>query len=652
MPPQKPLGIAEYSPLAIAEYTPDDIANKPKSQPEQDGFWSSLLSATGLNHPIDTAVQTAKLLTNPGYAGQVGAQMGLQSLDAARRARAAYRRGDTQDAIREATGAIPFVGPAIQKGQDQVAAGNYGGAAGTTLGIVGPMALGLAPEGSLSKVAGVATAPARKVGEVIQRTAAGAQEGGLGGAIAKAVNAVAPAAPRAMLTQALKPSSRAVQFGESLDLAIDSLLQAEQRMGTPIKDLASFRDAVRFAKQDIQHQLNVKREAAGQQRLMVDLTPAADAVEGSIPAHIKFENPELAQRMVAEANVYRKAVPLDQAEDILHGLNAEVDNYYRGFPSNRYKTLQTNSDIAQIEAKAQQVREAIRQALDAPGQSGETKALNKQYGALLDADRAAEARVNVAARQQPESLSEQIGTVRAAGELAKGGLQIGRGVLTGNPGAIASGAGDMLSGIAGRSTARFLKESQTTDALIRRAFTLARKGEFTPAPPPDIKGLLPQATHRMGPSPDASYVRGVDARPDVQPGKRLLSPPAARPMGPSPDPSQVGGVAAGMDVQPGKRLLTPGEGQRVPTPTVVKNVKTGKYELLPPESPPTMGVSLADIGFALDEPTGHLTPQFLGTPVSDPLARVPYTGTVSAADPGLIVAALREAIRQRRLMRK
>jgi len=62
----------------------------------------------------------------------------------------------------------------------------------------------------------------------------------------------------------------------------------------------------------------------------------------------------------------------------------------------------------------------------------------------------------VADRQQPTSLSEQIGRWAGAGKLVKG-------IFTGS-------LAEAASGIAEAGAAKWLKEQQTTDALIEKAF--------------------------------------------------------------------------------------------------------------------------------------------------------------------------------------
>jgi len=83
-------------------------------------------------------------------------------------------------------------------------------------------------------------------------------------------------------------------------------------------------------------------------------------------------------------------------------------------------------------------------------------AIKKRYGALASMEDSMLRRKIVADRQQPTSLSEQIGRWAGAGKLVKGNFH----------GSLAEAA----SGIAEAGAAKWLKEQQTTDALIEKAF--------------------------------------------------------------------------------------------------------------------------------------------------------------------------------------
>lgn len=369
-----------------------------------------------------------------------------------------------------------------------------------------------------------------------RRAAAGAQEGGLGGAIAGAVRTVAPSEPRVMLMQALKPRNSLTSFPRALERAIPELKAAEQASGQPIANIQALLDATKVAKADIQAQLNQMR---GTQRAIgaeVDLSSVADAMMRSIPRKVQLETPAVAARLKGAADVYRGQFTLDEAETLLRETNAELEGFYAMFPQGQRARLVSNPAAAALDAQAKALRHAIYTKLDDPGAGEAARELNRRYGALLEVEDVAFRRSNVAARQQPESLSEQIGAVRAAGEMARGTWRLLHGDL--------AGAADLAAAHAGRTTAKAIKESQTTDALIKRAFA-SYKGQRVPVempPPRRIAGALPPASRLMPAAPDPSFVRGVPAVPAQSERLALPAGRVPRPMPAAPDPSFVRGV--------------------------------------------------------------------------------------------------------------
>lgn len=361
--------------------------------------------------------------------------------------------------------------------------------------------------GAAGGVLPFAGAAARATGRTVQRAAAGAKEGGLGGAVASAVRTVAPGEPRTLLIQALKPRSVKANFPLSLDRALPELKAAEQALGKPIADIDTLIDATTVAKWNIQGQLNQVRGTA--QSLEIDGSSVADAMVRSIPKKLALENPEAAKRLIDAANVYRQRFSLDDFETLLRETNAELEGFYaKHLPSQR-KALLSDPIAATLDAQGKAMRTALDAGLDrmAEGGGAAAKELRRRYGALLDIEGEAWRRANVAKRQQPESLSEQIGAVRAAADMARGAWRLAHLDWT--------GAADVAAANAGRSTAKFLKEQQTTDALIRRAFE-GFKGRPSPVTLPTrrpVRGYLPAAARQMPSSAESGRYRvDVDSR--------------------------------------------------------------------------------------------------------------------------------------------
>src|SRR5207253_809405 len=153
--------------------------------------------------------------------------------------------------------------------------------------------------------------------------------------------------------------------------------------------------------------------------------------------------------------------------------------------------------------EADGLRKALYTALDGQGEPGAARELKQRYGALMSVEEEVYRRANVAKRQQPESLSEQIGKVRAAGEMARGAWRLAHGDV--------AGMADIAAARAGRHAATYLKEQQTADALVRRAFA-SFDGAPVPVPMPSHRrpaGLLVPGPIITPPPADQSFRRGV-----------------------------------------------------------------------------------------------------------------------------------------------
>lgn len=336
-----------------------------------------------------------------------------------------------------------------------------------------------------------------------QRAAAGAAEGGVGGAIASAVRTVAPPEARRMMVQALKPSNARVNFTSSLNLAMPEIKAVEQASGEPITDMDGLLSAIKTAKASNRE---MYATLGGPQRALtsqVDGSSVADAIEKSIPMKVARQDPAAADRIRALAESYRTRFSLPDAEQMLRETNAQLEAYYNKFPMAKRRAEVANPEIAHLLAEAKALRSAIYSALDEPGQGEAARELQKRYGALMEVEDAALRRRNVAERQQPESLSEQIGKVRAARDMAVGAWRVLHGDI--------SGAADIAGARAGSAAATYLKEQQTTDALIRRAMAAhtTLPASIQMPSPPTIRGLLPPAVVRLGPGEDRSFVRAV-----------------------------------------------------------------------------------------------------------------------------------------------
>jgi len=438
-----------------------------------------------------------------------------------------------------------------------------------------------------------------------QRAAAGAAEGGIGGAVATALRAVAPVEPKAALVQALKPTATKVNFGGALDRALPELKITESELGRPIASLDDLVEATKIAKQRVRAQYD---EIAGPRREIgstVDLSSVADAMESSIPSKVKLEDPHRAAAILDTADQYRQRFPLADAEQLLRETNAELDAFYNKYPMVQRKLMTANPEIAHTVAQAKALRDAIYETLDYAGQSGSARELNRRYGALLEVESQAMRRLNVAARQQPVSLSEQIGTTQAVGNMARGAWRMVHGDVM--------GAADIAAGHAMRETSTFLKEQQTTDALIRRAFA-KYAGEPSPVMMPTLRppaGLLNRGALVTPPPGDPSFVRGAPGEygAAVPPGQLAGTAPAQGQLPPGRDRVFTSG-APPLPVVEGEvlpqRTLPGGPQPAGLLPSGRERVFTGPGEI---ETPPAGPTPVGQGPFALP---GEVGPQTAG----------------------------------------
>jgi len=315
--------------------------------------------------------------------------------------------------------------------------------------------------------------------------------------------------PHEMAFQAIKPRASKLDFANTLKTAMPDIKAAET---TPITGVADTLDAVKAAKAANRAAYDQFRGPAKQRGTVVDMTPVADAVEKSIPHDLQFEADRGVSSAVSavkaikqQADAYRTKVPLEDAEKHLMAANAKLDEFYARYPRQQWKALETNPETAATYAKAEAARRAIYSTLDSENGGAGAKELQSRYGKLLEVEQELQRRKNVTSRQQPQSLAQQIGKAQAVGKLALAGGK----AITGNGiGAV----GSALEAIGTRSASDWMKEQQTSDALLARAFR-NYKSPHSPFPTPEpvqIRGLLEAGPRRMP--------AGVESPPEYRTG--------------------------------------------------------------------------------------------------------------------------------------
>ncbi len=514
-----------------------------------------------------------------------------------------------------AAGLLPVAGPIAAQMGEQIGTGDpeqMAQATGHGLALLaGPKTTSLTARG-LARTAGGALRTGQRAASSIGRGVSGAvegyAEGGIGGAAAQGMSgawrgATDPTAPIPLMVKALKPRNTKIRFEET---------------GKPVTNAVEFLDAVKTAKKTVRAEYDAIQGPRREIGSTVDGTPIADAMVESIPKKTRLESPSKARAIEQLADTYRQPFKLEDMEVLLQDANAELQGFYDKFPMARNREAQFNPEIAPVLAQAREMRNAIYKVLDNPEQTAVARDLQRQYGALMEVENTAQRRAVVANRQQPESLSEQVGQVRAAADIARGVWKLARF----NP----MGAADIAAGVAGRSMGKFLKEQQTMDALIRRSMSkytkVARPIDMPPQRP--IAGLLPPAVQGLDAAPEVSgpsSVRGQYGTPSYS--QRQLPPPTTRPMGPiqqapeGPSSSSVRGEYARPSYT--QRAL-PAPAQPLPaTPDAPSRLVAGQYgEPVNPSQPSTTG--------AVGAPAWVLDRGQMGPAVAPPVApRRPVT---------------------------
>jgi hypothetical protein len=399
---------------------------------------------------------------------------------------------------------------------------------------------------------------------------AGTAAGGLAGKAlldrAQPISIIPRRNPKMALTQALKPTATNTKFTDSLDRSMPEIKASETEVG-PIADapqgkaLDRLLDGITSAKKRIWGQY--QQMAGPAANAQIDMSPVAEAMVQSIPQKFAMENPTAAAAIMNKAALYRKPMPLQQAEQFLKETNAELQGQYAKYPPDQRKALAANPQIAYREAQADALRGVINGYLDQPGGGAASSELKQRYGSLMNMEREVYRRKNVADRQQPDSLSEQFGKWSGYADMV-------RGALSGNP-------VDVAVGVSKRMAAKYIKEQQTTDALIRSAFR-NYQGQSAPIqmPPPfQPKALLTRGDVITPPPPDSSFVRGVPAMPQPPTSTRAL-PPATTRITPPPDATDISPSTSSSP------LVSPtGPGPGVPNVTSVapksRTDKLGEY---------------------------------------------------------------------------
>lgn len=312
----------------------------------------------------------------------------------------------------------------------------------------------------------------------------------------KLVPSLVDGPPESLITRAVKPGKNNINWNKDVGTALPLMKSAEKQLGRPITGVDDALEAAQVAKKGIWQQYQARLQSAGQMGATVDGNAIADAMVKSIDKRTALQNPGLVEKVKSIADTYRHPIPLDDAEDFLQSANKDLHTYYTKNKVGQQVAM-NDPEISSTVAEANALRSALYSKLDQVAGPGAAQ-LKQAYGSLTNMEKELYGRQLVAARQAPESLSEQLSTARGAGKIAKG-------VLTASP-------GDVLEGAQNIAVSRALKARNSTDAMIARAFQKSGTAQPFPAPTSArISGLLE---------------RGPIQMPAPQPGTSIPSAPA------------------------------------------------------------------------------------------------------------------------------
>jgi hypothetical protein len=389
----------------------------------------------------------------------------------------------------EQLGEYFFPGAAINKGVKLAEAGTRFAEAVPKLAKLAPMAE-YAARGALEAVPAVAIAKAQgaedtgtigamamagptfgkllnKVG--VSKAATGAAKG-VTGMVSKSIAEKIPEvaqSPRQMMWRALKPYVRNRDFDQALDKAMPEIYEQAKITKKQIKNVDDFLEVLQATKKRVWAPY---AKMIGESADKISGATIADAIEGSVNDYHKTFNKKAVAQVGALAKVYRDKgeISLSDAENWLEVVNAQIKSYYEKYPQARTAIQKSSAQMKAKITEASELRAAINSTIDSMG--GVVSAVTKDtysgkmfkqvYGGLQNLEQEAYRRVNVSKRLAPESLTEQMSKVHAAGEFVWGALR-------GHPLEAAAALG---KGLAYRKAGEILRLRNSSDYLLEQAF--------------------------------------------------------------------------------------------------------------------------------------------------------------------------------------
>lgn len=394
--------------------------------------------------------------------------------------------------------------------------------------------------------------------------------------------------PIGNMVRGLKPRSTQVNFEDSLNRAMPELKVSETETKTPISSVDALLEAAKHAKQRVWSQYE---QMMGPRATWTrDLSPVADAMVRSIPKTTSIENPGTAKSLASAADSYRSQFSLQEIEQLLQESNAELAAYEAKYPAMKHAALKANPETAATVAKADALRDILYGALDEAGDGAAAREVKRRYGSLSEVEQTATRRKIIADRQAPDNLQEQLAKIDSTRRIA--GIA-GRAVVGASVGGPLGAAAGIAEALVEPKVAAWLKERNSTNGLIKRAFEnySGTPGALDMPPPVEIRGQLgPGATRMPGTPDDSGPVRNAPP-PQRNPGywtprqaPALSAPPII-----TPPPADTSGPVRGSEpmIHPTPPGRTLGPGSQPPRPDVLGSQGGDITDMIPAIDPRT-----------------------------------------------------------------
>src|SRR5579864_289949 len=339
------------------------------------------------------------------------------------------------------------------------------------------------------------------IGNTITKTLEGTIGGGVTGGVLTGLPALAISTSKAIrdtispsvetaLTKAIKPAKNNTGWFDALKNVVPDIQETARLTKTPINNLDDLANVIKQTKdrfwQSYQDILDTANARANPQSIPANTIPTAqkyavlqleskygstlvnpryvpyvdgnkiaDAMVNSLDERTITQNPQKFAQIFELSQTYRKPLTFNQAEDFLQSSNNELYSYYAKNKVSQ-KVAASDPDVAPVLAEANALRDALYTKLNAL--TGDNAAiLKKKYGDLTNIQNEVIGRKNVVARQNPDTLAEQLSYAQAGGKILKSVVNMK--------------FGDAAEGAAQAVTSHLLKQKNSTDSLIQSAFS-------------------------------------------------------------------------------------------------------------------------------------------------------------------------------------